>query len=145
MFKKQVMYCLLLLVCSSELIAVDEKYCRILQEVHSGMNIKDVFLFLGPPHTFGQPPNLDTRKLNSNDTGSSLPTQQTPTSPENDDQARARMLAAIQQDPILNAFINAKDDSHNVLIWSFENNTLTVAVKVQGATVTDVNANFSCP
>jgi hypothetical protein len=125
---------------SASTVTPDPKYCVMYKQLHTGMAIGDVFLLMGPPHTFGQPPNLNTKALN----------KQTPVTPpqtalSNDPQAvRQRVLASMSNDPILGSFINAPADYSNVLIWSFENNSLSVSIKVKGPIVTDVKANFSC-
>lgn len=119
---------------------VDPKYCTMLKQLHTGMPISDVFLMMGPPHSFGQPPNLDMQAVNS-----SKPTvQPQSTVGANTPEARQRILQAMATDPILGAFINAPPDTTNALIWDFENNSISVAVKVKGPTVTDVKANFTC-
>ncbi len=118
----------------------DPQYCTMLNQLHAGMDISDVFLLLGPPHSFGQPPNLDLGAVTN--PGTKI---MTPQSNVNDTEAaRARIKASMATDPILGAFINAPKDYHNVLIWQFENNSLNVAVKVTGPTVSDVSANFNC-
>lgn len=121
----------------------DPKYCIMLQQLTPGMNIGDVFLLMGPPHTFGQPPNLDINTV-KNAPQPSMQPQNAPNPAGNTPEARARILKSMAADPILGAFINAPPDAKNVLIWNFENNTLSVSVKVKGPTVTDVKANFSC-
>lgn len=119
----------------------DPKYCTILTQLKPNMSIGEVFLLMGPPSSFGQPPNLDLSAVNT-----PRPVMQPQNSlPANSPEARAANLQSMAQDPILGAFMSAPPNSTNVLLWSFEDNTLTVSVKVKGSNVTDVNANFSCP
>ncbi len=118
----------------------DPKYCNISNQIKPNMQIGDVFLLMGPPHSFGQPPNLNVGAVTSSK-GVMQPLNTVSTdSPE----ARQRILAAMASDPILGAFMNAPPDSTNVLVWNFENNTLNVSVRVRGSTVTDVKTNFTC-
>ncbi len=117
------------------------KYCTAYKQLHKGMKIGDVFLLMGPPRSFGQPPNINMNAIKN--------TSQPAVQPQNtvtvdNPNTRARILQSMTADPILGAFINAPDDTTNILIWTFENNTLSVSVKVKGPTVTDVKANFQC-
>ena len=126
-------------IYAAENATVDPKYCTMYKQLHKNMNIGDVFLIMGPPRTFGQPPNLDIKNVNSNKANI-----QQPTITNNDPQAaRQRVLASIANDPILGAFIKAPPDYNNVLIWQFDGD-LSVSIKVKGPIVTDVKANFSC-
>jgi hypothetical protein len=119
----------------------DPKYCTMLSQLQKGMHISDVFLLLGPPSTFGQPPNLNMNAISNPNTKVIQPQ----TALTNDSAAaRERIKSSMANDPILGAFINAPENYQNVLIWQFENNTLNVAIKVTGPTVTDVSANFNC-
>lgn len=120
--------------------STDPKYCAMLKQIHTNMDISQVFLILGPPTSFGQPPNLDMAAIN-NKTQVMQPQTQAPVSAnENKD----LLLQAIKNDPILKAFINAPADHDNVLIWQFENNTVSISVIVKGPVVNDVKANFTC-
>lgn len=131
-----------LFVTAHALTPTDQKYCAIPKQIKPNMSIGDVFLILGPPHSFGQPPNLNARSLS----GAPKPNVAPQSSISSDTpETRQRILASMATDPILGAFINAPADSQNVLIWNFENNTLNVSVKVKGPTVTDVKTNFTCP
>lgn len=134
--------CCLLLLTSNLAVAVDAKYCYLLQQIRPGMEISDVFMILGPPQTFGQPPNLDTRSLSRAMPPEQPGTMTNTTASATDQKAQAKQL--MQSDPILSSFINAKSDSTNVLIWQFENNTLSISVKTKGPLVTDVKANYPC-
>lgn len=118
----------------------DPKYCKILEQIKPNMQIGEVFVLMGPPHSFGQPPNLNMQTVNS----SKAVIQPQNTVSEDTPATRSRIQNAIAADPILGAFINAPPDSTNVLIWNFENNTLNVAVQVKGSMVTDVKTNFTC-
>ncbi|HSX19857.1 MAG TPA: hypothetical protein VLG38_01885 [Gammaproteobacteria bacterium] len=118
----------------------DPKYCKILDEVKPGMDIGNVFLIMGPPHTFGQPPDLTMSDLTA-----SPPMQpQNNVAAQSKEEQAAQILKSMANDPILGAFMRAPSDTTNMLMWNFENDTLTVSVKVKGPTVTDVNTNFSC-
>lgn len=119
----------------------DQKYCAIPQQIKANMQIGDVFLILGPPHSFGQPPNLNVKSLSSAPRPSVAP--QT-TMSANTPETRQRILNSMASDPILGAFMHAPADSQNVLMWNFENNSLHVSVKVKGTTVTDVKTNITC-
>lgn len=133
-----VVLCILSTICHAQ-APKDPKYCAITNQIKPNMSIGDVFLIMGPPHSFGQPPNLDMNALNAKAT---MQPQNTPVQDNAD--TRQRLLQSMANDPILGAFINAPPDSTNVLIWNFENNTLNVSVKVKGSTVTDVKTNFTC-
>lgn len=118
----------------------DPKYCNISNQIKPNMQIGDVFLLMGPPHSFGQPPNLNVAALSSSKAVMQPQNTVVADSPE----TRQRILAAMANDPILGAFMHAPPDSTNVLVWNFENNTLNVSVKVKGSMVTDVKTNFTC-
>lgn len=142
MLKK--LFILMLISITTNCLALtpkDPRYCQILEQIKPNMEIGDVFLILGPPHSFGQPPNLNMNALN---TSTEVARPQNTISNQNTPEARQRVLASIEQDPILGAFMNAPPNYSNVLIWEFENNALNVSVKVRGSTVTDVKTNFSC-
>lgn len=132
----------LVLTTAYAVTPTDQKYCAIPQQIKANMQIGDVFLILGPPHSFGQPPNLNINSLSSAPKPSVAP--QTNISADTIE-TRQRILSSMASDPILGAFMNAPSDSQNVLIWNFENNTLNVSVKVKGTTVTDVKTNITCP
>lgn len=126
-------------IYAAENQSVDPKYCTMYKQLHKNMNIGDVFLLMGPPRTFGQPPNLDIKNVNTNKANI-----QPQTTMNSDPQAaRQRVLSSIANDPILGAFMKAPPDYNNVLIWQFDND-LSVSIKVKGPIVTDVKANFSC-
>lgn len=118
----------------------DPKYCKILEQIKPNMQIGEVFVLMGPPHSFGQPPNLNMQAV----TSSKAVIQPQNTVSEDTPATRQRIQNAIASDPILGAFINAPPDSTNVLIWNFENNTLNVSVQVKGSMVTNVKTNFTC-
>lgn len=118
----------------------DPKYCNILNQIKPGMPIGEVFLIMGPPHSFGQPPNLNVGAVNKSTTV--MQPQNAPAT--NTADAKQNVLNSMSADPILGAFMNAPPDSTNVLIWNFENNSLNVSVKVKGPTVIDVKTNFTC-
>ena len=142
MFYKKILS--LLLICMPMALCAltpsDPKYCDILKQLKPNMQIGDVFLLMGPPHSFGQPPDLDVSAINN-----SKPIMQPQNSVSPDTPAtRAAILQSMQNDPILGAFLKAPPDYANVLIWNFENNSLSVSVKVKGTIVTDVKANYTC-
>lgn len=122
----------------------DPKYCDTFKQIHKNMNIGEVFILLGPPSSFGQPPNLNMQALTTN-----TPAMQ-PQANVQVNQATApatskeQLLKSIATDPILGAFMNAPADYDNVLIWQFDNNAVNISVTVKGPIVTDVKANFTC-
>jgi len=127
-------------VCSATFANDKEYYCEKKNQLEQTEYIEDVFMILGPPHTFGQPPNLDYASLYAQNSRIAQP-QTEPTTNLTDQQ---RIKQIIDTDPILQAFINASPSSKNVLIWEFNNKKFTFSVRVKGPKITDVKTNFSC-
>lgn len=140
MLKKFIIKFFILLLFCSNLAAAPAEYCTMLQQIQPGMEISEVFMILGPPHTFGQPPNLDIAAMYNKSTAVAPPQNNI----TNATTERQLMENIINNDPILSAFANAPPSSENALIWQYEDNTLSIAVKTKGSKVVEVNANFSC-
>lgn len=140
MLKEMILKLFVCLLLCSNLAAAPAEYCALLKQIHPGMQIREVFMILGPPHTFGQPPNLDLAAMYNKST-MVAPPQGTISNAATE---RQLMQNIIDSDPILSAFANAPPNSENALIWQYENNTLSIAVKTKGSKVVEINANFSC-
>ena len=127
--------------------AVDTKrYCELKKKIKTGMEIQELFMLLGPPHVFKQPPNFRP-SFNSpkRDQKTTEPFDPKTVQPMDfSDNPSKPPSADVKDDPLMNSFMRGGRED-NEMLWNFEGKDVTFTVRMRSGKVKSVKTNLKCP